>query len=56
MSYMYKTKPKQKSETRLYPRMAAPIALRVLASSVKIADRAGQIVRDIMSAGELGQL
>jgi len=28
--------------------------LRVLSSSVRIADRAGQIVRDIMSAGQLG--
>merc|ERR1719383_646624 len=28
--------------------------LRVLSSSVRIADRAGQIVRDIMSGGQLG--
>ena len=30
--------------------------LRVLASSVRIADRAGQIVRDIMAKGQLGRL
>ncbi|XP_023335850.1 3'(2'),5'-bisphosphate nucleotidase 1 [Eurytemora carolleeae] len=34
--------------------MSEPVILRVLASSVKIADRAGQIVRDIMAGGQLG--
>jgi len=33
---------------------STPVVLRVLASSVKIADRAGQIIRDIMSKGQLG--
>ena len=35
--------------------MSEPVILRVLASSVKIADRAGQIVRDIMAGGQLGK-
>jgi len=39
---------------RNYSRMSDPAVLRVLASSVKIAERAGQIVRDIMAKGELG--
>ena len=38
-----------------YTRMSEPVLLRVLASSVKIADRAGQIVRDIMAGGQLGK-
>ena len=35
--------------------MCEPVLLRVLASSVRIADRAGQIVRDVMAGGQLGQ-
>ena len=34
--------------------MSDPVVMQVMASSVKIADRAGQIVRDIMAKGELG--
>lgn len=31
-----------------------PLIVRVLASSVSVANRAGKIVRDVMSKGELG--
>jgi len=34
--------------------MVEPVLLRVLASSIRIADKAGQIVRDIMAGGQLG--
>lgn len=34
--------------------MTAPLAMRIMASSIAIANRAGKIIRDIMSAGELG--
>ncbi|CAG9132881.1 unnamed protein product [Plutella xylostella] len=33
---------------------AAPLVVRLLASSVSVASRAGKIVRDVMSKGELG--
>lgn len=32
----------------------APLLLRLLASSVRAAARAGKIIRDVMSRGELG--
>lgn len=32
----------------------APLIIRLLASSVSVAGRAGKIVRDVMSRGELG--
>lgn len=31
-----------------------PLIVRLLASSVSVANRAGKIVRDVMSKGELG--
>lgn len=31
-----------------------PLVVRLLASSVSVANRAGKIVRDVMSKGELG--
>lgn len=31
-----------------------PLIVRLLASSVSVASRAGKIVRDVMSKGELG--
>ena len=33
---------------------SAPVLLRLVSSSVAIANRAGRIIRDIMSKGELG--
>lgn len=33
---------------------SVPLVVRLLASSVTIAGRAGKIVRDVMSKGELG--
>lgn len=33
---------------------SAPLIVRLLASSVSVAGRAGKIVRDVMSKGELG--
>lgn len=33
---------------------SAPLVLRLLASSVVAAERAGKIIRDVMSRGELG--
>lgn len=32
----------------------APLVLRLLASSVSAANRAGKIIKDVMSKGELG--
>lgn len=32
----------------------APLAMRVMANSITIANQAGKIIRDIMSKGELG--
>lgn len=32
----------------------APLAMRVMANSIAIANQAGKIIRDIMSGGELG--
>lgn len=32
----------------------APLMMRVLASSITAANRAGKIIRDVMSQGELG--
>jgi hypothetical protein len=34
--------------------VSAPIIVRLLASSVAVAGRAGKIVRDVMSKGDLG--
>jgi hypothetical protein len=34
--------------------MSAPLMLRVLSASVAAANRAGNIIRDIMSTGKLG--
>lgn len=33
---------------------ASPIAMRIIASSILIASRAGTIIRDVMTTGELG--
>lgn len=33
---------------------SVPLIVRLLASSVSVAGRAGKIVRDVMSKGELG--
>lgn len=33
---------------------SAPLAMRIMASSIAIANQAGKIIRDIMSSGELG--
>lgn len=33
---------------------SAPLAMRIMASSIAIANRAGKIIRDIMNTGELG--
>ena len=33
---------------------STPVLLRLVSSSVSIAQRAGRIIRDIMSKGELG--
>lgn len=33
---------------------AAPLPMRIMASSISIANRAGKIIRDIMNNGELG--
>lgn len=32
----------------------APLAMRVMANSIAIANQAGKIIRDVMSKGELG--
>lgn len=32
----------------------APAVMRILASSIVVANRAGEIIRDVMSKGELG--
>lgn len=32
----------------------APLVMRIMASSIVIANQAGKIIRDVMSAGELG--
>lgn len=32
----------------------APLAMRIMANSIAIANHAGKIIRDIMSQGELG--
>lgn len=32
----------------------SPLAMRIIASSILIANRAGTIIRDVMSNGELG--
>lgn len=42
-----------KGALRPYSKMSTSLVLRLLASSVRIADRAGNIVRDIMSKGDL---
>lgn len=42
-----------KGTVRLCSKMSTSLVLRLLASSVRIADRAGNIVRDIMSKGDL---
>lgn len=34
--------------------LPAPLAMRIMASSIAIANQAGKIIRDIMTAGELG--
>lgn len=33
---------------------APPLVMRIMASSIAIGNQAGKIIRDIMSAGELG--
>lgn len=33
---------------------ASPLAMRIIASSILIANRAGTIIRDVMNNGELG--
>lgn len=33
---------------------SAPLIIRLLASSVSVASRAGNIIKDVMSKGELG--
>lgn len=33
---------------------ASPLAMRIIASSILIANRAGNIIRDVMNNGELG--
>ena len=34
--------------------MSQPLLLRVVASSVAVANKAGQIIRDILKSGDLG--
>lgn len=33
---------------------SAPLVMRIMASSIVIANRAGRIIRDVMANGELG--
>lgn len=37
-----------------YTMAPAPLAMRIMANSISIANQAGKIIRDIMSQGELG--
>lgn len=43
-----------RSEQSVKMAQSAPLIMRLLASSVSVASRAGKIIKDVMSKGELG--